>query len=304
MVALDGGAFLMGSDRHYAEEAPVRETEVGPFLIDTHAVTNRDFAAFIEATCYVTVAEQPLSAVDYPGIDPDALKPGAMVFHPPRGPQPAAHWSHWWRYVRGANWRKPEGRQSVFAGRLDHPVVCIAWLDASAYARWAGKDLPTETEWEYAARGGLAGAEFTWGEELHPASRLMANVWQGQFPWRNLAPLGQQGTMPVGSFPPNGYGLYDMAGNVWEWTDSWWSAARSGPAGCCAGLKDPVQAPPESYDPDQPDIRIPSKVVKGGSHLCDPNHCFRFRPAARQPQMIDTATNHIGFRCVIREPVT
>jgi formylglycine-generating enzyme required for sulfatase activity len=217
-----------------------------------------------------------------------------MVFRQPKGPVAAPHWSQWWTYVAGACWRRPEGAGTIFRGRLDHPVVCVAYADALAYARWAGKDLPSEAQWEYAARGGLDGAEFTWGDEPTPDGRHMANAWQGAFPWRNDAADGFERTAPVGSFPPNGFGLYDMAGNVWEWTTSWYAGQTAPSSPCCAA---PDEPPPDSFDPAQPEIRIPRKVVKGGSYLCDANYCYRFRPAARQPQMIDTATTHIGFRC-------
>ncbi|HEX4197983.1 MAG TPA: formylglycine-generating enzyme family protein [Caulobacteraceae bacterium] len=297
MVLVRGSRFRMGSERHYREEAPVREVEVEDFSIDAHAVTNRDFARFVKETGYLTIAERPLDPALYPGAEPAALKPGAMVFRQPRGPArgPSRHWSQWWAYVPGACWRKPEGGPSVFRGRLEHPVVCVAFEDAAVYAAWAGKALPTEAQWEYAARGGLDGAEFTWGDEPRPGGHYMANTWQGEFPWRNDASDGYERTAPVGSFPPNGFGLYDMAGNVWEWTTSWYLDAAAPASPCCGA---PAEPPPESFDPAQPDVRIPRKVVKGGSYLCDPNSCYRFRPAARQPQMIDTATTHIGFRCV------
>jgi sulfatase modifying factor 1 len=301
MVLVEGGTFQMGSERHYREEAPVREVQIGDFYIDRYLVTNRDFAEFFRETGYVTIAERPVNPALYPGADPTALKPGAMVFKPPRGPSShSRHWSQWWAYVPGASWRKPEGQGSVFRDRLDHPVVCVAWEDAVAYAAWAGKGLPTEAQWEYAARGGLDGADFSWGAELHPDGRHMANVWQGEFPWRNDASDGFERTSPVKSFPPNGFGLYDMAGNVWEWTSTWYVGQAAPLSPCCASSPEP---PLESFDPDQPGVRIPRKVVKGGSHLCDANYCFRFRPAARQPQMIDTATTHIGFRCVGRSTV-
>jgi len=293
MIQLPGGVFRMGAGAIYTEEGPERSCDVAPFAIDRHPVTNRQFAAFVKATGYVTVAERPLDPAAYPGVDVSRLKPGAMVFGAKGGAR-AAHWSDWWSYAPGAFWLKPEGRGSVYRGRLDHPVVCVAYEDAAAYAHWAGKDLPSEAEFEYAARGGLDGATYAWGEERHPGGRYMANTWTGDFPSRNLALHGHSGTSPVGAFPANGYGLHDMIGNVWEWTSDFY---RSGPtARSCCGM----DAAAKSFDPDLPEVKIPRRVVKGGSHLCHESYCDRYRPAARQPQMIDTATTHIGFRCVVR----
>lgn len=299
MVAISAGRFLMGSSRHYPEEAPVREVDVAAFQIDIGPVTNREFARFVTATGYVTVAERPLDPAKYPGVDPKALKPGALVFKQPKENVDLHNWSQWWTYVRGAHWRRPESRENVFKGRQDHPVVDVAYEDALAYAHWAGKDLPTEAEWEYAARGGLVGAEFVWGDEFLPGGKHMANTWQGEFPRKNPSNEGFYGTSPVATFPPNGYGLYDMAGNVWEWTKDWFLVGFGAPPEkSCCGTGD--QAPDGSFDPALPAITIPRRVVKGGSFLCAPNYCRRYRPAARQPQMIDTAAAHIGFRCVRR----
>ena len=303
MKWISGGAFRMGSDRRYPEEAPVHEVTAGGFWIDQYTVTNRDFAAFVAATGYRTVAERPPNPADYPGALPHMLKPGSLVFHPTRGPVDLRDVRHWWAWKRGAYWRHPEGRGSSVAGRLDHPVVQVAFEDAEAYARWAGKDLPTEAEWEFAARGGLDGAEFVWGEEFAPEGRQMANTWQGEFPWQNLQSDGFERTSPVGAFPPNGYGLYDMAGNVWEWTTDWFSSRhavdRSSP--CCMPANSRAGPIETSYDPAQPQIRIARKVVKGGSFLCAPNYCRRYRPAARHAQMVDSGMSHIGFRCLLRE---
>lgn len=293
MVELPGGGFWMGSDNHYPEEAPARRVEVAPFRIDLHPVTNRQFAAFVAETGYVTAAEQPMDPALYPGVDPRRLKPGALAFTPPRGPV-AAHWRDWWAYVPGASWLKPEGKGSVYRGRLDHPVVCVAYADAAAYAAWAGKDLPTEQEWEFAARGGLERAVYAWGDERTPGGRPMANTWTGRFPSQNLAAHGYDRTSPVGAFPPNGFGLQDMIGNVWEWTKDYFVSGAAA-AGCCGPTVE------DSYDPDLPGVPIPRRVVKGGSHLCHESYCDRYRPAARQPQMEDTATTHIGFRCVVRD---
>ncbi len=295
MVALPGGRFRMGSDHHYPEEAPARWQEVAPFRIDRTPVTNRDFAAFVRATGHLTVAEQPPDPALYPGVDPARLRPGGLVFGPRKGVSRPMHWSDWWRYVPGANWRKPQGDASVYRGRLDHPVVQVAHADALAYARWAGKDLPTEAEFEYAARGGLEGATYAWGEERRPGGRIMANHWTGPYPQAPAAEHGHRGTSPVGAFPANGFDLHDLIGNVWEWTRDYWTGSHAAPA--CCGI-DPAVA---SRDPDLPGITLARRVVKGGSHLCHESYCDRYRPAARQPQMEDTATSHIGFRCVVRD---
>ena len=302
MVLIGGGSFLMGSDRHYPEEAPQHRVEVGPFFIDPAPVTNRQFAGFVEATGYVTVAERPLNPADYPGAAPDMLVPGALVFHETEGPVDLRDIRNWWCWVPGASWRHPEGKGSGIEGRQDHPVVQIAYEDAAAYASWCGKDLPSEAEWEFAARGGLEGAEYAWGDELSPGGRMMANFWQGDFPWQNLKADGFERTSPVGRFPPNGHGLYDMIGNVWQWTSDWFSQRHEAdPAQPCCGSTRPAGGRMEgSYDPQQPGVRIPRKVVKGGSFLCAPNYCRRYRPAARHAQMIDSGMSHIGFRCIRR----
>jgi formylglycine-generating enzyme required for sulfatase activity len=288
MRAIPGGMFAMGSEAFYPEEAPVRTVAVEGFLIDEHPVTNLEFGRFVKATGYVTVAERPLDPAVFPGVEPDTLVPGALVFQPSRGPVDLSDWSTWWAYVPGAYWRRPEGPESNLGGRERHPVVQVAHEDAVAYAAWAGKTLPTEPEWEYAARGGLEGAVYAWGDEFAPGGRMMANTWQGEFPWQNLLADGYAGTSPVGAFRPNDYGLFDMTGNVWEWTaDDFTPGDGATPVKpCCV----PADAP-ES---------IPRKVIKGGSHLCAPNYCLRYRPAARQAEAIDTGTSHIGFRCVIR----
>jgi formylglycine-generating enzyme required for sulfatase activity len=293
----------MGAAGTYPEEAPVREVAVDGFWIDQYPVTNREFAAFVAATRYRTVAERPLDPADYPGAAPEMLKPGALVFHKTHGPVDLRDYRNWWRWTAGAYWRHPEGKGSSVAARLDHPVVQVAFADAEAYAEWAGKALPSEAEWEFAARGGLDGALYVWGDELNPGGRQMANTWQGEFPWQNLRTDGLERTSPVGAFPANGHGLYDMAGNVWEWTTDWFGARHpAGSVSPCCMADNPRSAPIEaSYDPAQPAIRIPRKVVKGGSFLCAPNYCRRYRPAARHAQMIDSGMSHIGFRCVMRE---
>lgn len=295
MVWIPEGHFTMGSNRHYPEEAPEHEVWVDGFWIDTHAVTNAEFAQFVDVTGYVTVAERPIDATLYPGANPRLLVPGSAVFNPPRGLCDLGDCLAWWDYLPGACWRHPEGPNSSIVDRQHHPVVHVAYEDAETYARWAGKQLPTEAEWERAARGGLSSAEYCWGNELSPQGRLLANFWQGQFPWENLALDGFRGTAPVGSFPPNGYGLYDMAGNVWEWTFDFYVARHD-----CSGhfvTENPRGAALEqSFDPLVPGF--PRKVLKGGSFLCSQNYSFRYRPAARFPQTVDTSACHIGFRCV------
>jgi formylglycine-generating enzyme len=302
MAWIEGGAFHMGSDRHYPEERPVHPVRVSGFWMDRHLVTNEEFARFVEATGYVTFAELPPDPKDYPGALPEMLYAGSLVFVKPAGPVDRTQIGNWWQYVRGANWRHPRGGTSTIIGLEKHPVVHVTFGDAEAYAHWAGKELPTEAEWEYAARGGLDGATYAWGERFMPDGRVMANTWQGEFPWQNRVEDGYEGTSPVGVFPANGYGLYDMIGNVWEWTTDWYrpSHPAEGPKACCAPLDPRGCAETESYDPRQPEIRIPRKVLKGGSHLCAPNYCRRYRPAARFPEPVDTSTCHVGFRCVVR----
>jgi formylglycine-generating enzyme required for sulfatase activity len=304
MVWIAGATFRMGSDAHYPEEAPAHDVRVSGFHIDRTLVTNRQFAAFVAATGYRTVAERPLDPSLYPGALSDRLKPGSLVFRQARGPVDLRDVRNWWAWVPGAYWRHPEGRGSSVATRMDHPVVHVAFEDAQAYADWAGKALPTEAEWEFAARGALDGAEFAWGAAFEPDGRCMANTWRGEFPFKSLNRHGRAGTSRVGRFPPNGYGLFDMIGNVWEWTTDWFAVRHPPQADkpCCIP-QDPRGGPAEaSYDPAQPAIRIPRKVVKGGSFLCAPNYCRRYRPAARHAQMVESGMSHIGFRCVIRPP--
>ncbi|MBI2699157.1 sulfatase-modifying factor 1 [Mycobacterium gordonae] len=290
LVELPGGSFRMGSTSFYPEEAPIHTVTVAPFAMERHPVTNAQFAEFVAATGYVTVAEQPLDPAQYPGANPADLVPGAMVFRPTAGPVDLRDWRQWWDWAPEASWRRPFGTASDLADaadRAEHPVVQVAYPDAAAYARWAGRRLPTEAEWEYAARAGATGT-YSWGEEEKPGGRLMANTWQGRFPYRNDGALGWIGTSPVGSFPPNGFGLLDMIGNVWEWTTTEFSAHHritQPPKACCT--------------PTGPADPTVSQTLKGGSHLCAPEYCHRYRPAARSPQSQDTATTHIGFRCVI-----
>ncbi len=303
MIFVKGGTFRMGSDKHYPEEAPAHNVTVGSFFIDPTPVTNAQFRKFVEATGHVTFAEIPPDPKDYPGALPHMLKAGSLVFTPPEGPVDLRNWSQWWTFKFGANWRRPYGPGSSINGLDDHPVVHVAFTDAEAYAKWAGKELPTEAEWEYAARGGLDGAEFAWGDELIPNGKYMANTWQGNFPHENLKLDGYERTSPVKTYPPNGYGVYDMIGNVWEWTTDWYSTKHTGdaPKACCIPENPRGGAEDQSYDPCQPKIKIPRKVIKGGSHLCAPNYCRRYRPAARHAEAIDTSTNHVSFRCIKRE---
>jgi formylglycine-generating enzyme required for sulfatase activity len=300
MAWIPGGTFRMGSERHYAEEAPVRKVSVTGFFIDPAPVTNADFAAFVAATGHVTLAERPADPELYPGAPPELLVPASSVFVPPGGTVGLDNAYQWWSYVAGADWRHPRGPDSSIAEMMDHPVVHVAYQDAEAYAAWAGKSLPTEAEWEFAARGGLDGADFVWGDELTPGGVHMANTWQGEFPRHDSCEDGFAWTSPVGSFPPNGYGLYDMAGNVWEWTQDWYGPHRPAVRSCCAVADPRGGERTASVDPALADLAIPRKVTKGGSFLCAPNYCRRYRPAARMAQAIDTSTCHLGFRCVIR----
>jgi sulfatase modifying factor 1 len=291
LVELPGGSFRMGSTGFYPEEAPIHTVTVAPLAIERHPVTNAQFAAFVEDTGYVTVAERPLDPALYPGVAEQDLLPGALVFRPSAGPVNLEDWRQWWDWAPGAHWRRPFGEGSDIAGKEDHPVVQVAYPDAGAYAAWAGRRLPTEAEFEYAARGG-ASSTYSWGEEPQPGGTLMANTWQGRFPYRNDGARGRgatrwTGTSPVGCFPPNGFGLVDMIGNVWEWTTTKFSGHHQmQPSNSCC---------PKSAEPDPSLIQ----TLKGGSHLCAPEYCHRYRPAARSPQSQDSSTTHIGFRCVV-----
>jgi formylglycine-generating enzyme len=300
MALIPRGLFLMGSDNHYPEEAPAHRVAVGAFWMDEHTVTNKEFRRFVDATGYVTLGEKPANAADYPGAQPEMLAPSSVLFRKTAGPVDLRNPYNWWTYVAGADWRHPRGPGSSLQGLWDHPVVHVAYEDAEAYAIWAGKELPTEAEWEFAARGGLEGAEFCWGDELAPAGKPQANTWQGEFPWQNLLEDGFEGTAPVGSFPPNGYGLFDMAGNVWEWTTDWYQEHAKIDSPCCTVANPRGGDRDASVDPRTPNVKIPRKVMKGGSFLCAPNYCRRYRPAARMAQGIDTSTCHLGFRCVVR----
>jgi sulfatase modifying factor 1 len=299
-VWIPGGWFRMGSDTHYPEETPAHDEQIEGFWMDRYAVTNAQFAAFVAATGYVTVAERPLDPSDFPDAPPENLAPGSMVFTRTKGPVDLRHLSQWWTWTPGASWRYPEGRGSSAASRADHPVVHVAHEDAEAYAVWIGASLPTEAEWERAARGSNESAIYVWGDTREQPGERLANYWHGDFPWR--ADPGYGSTVAVGSYPANGYGLHDMAGNVWEWTDDWWASQHGDQGGCCVS-REATRTPPTlegSYDPAQPQFRVPRKVIKGGSFLCADSYCHRYRPAARRPQMIDTGMSHVGFRCIRR----
>jgi sulfatase modifying factor 1 len=304
-VWIPGGTFAMGSEKHYPEERPVHQVTVDGFWLDQYPVTNERFDRFVAETGHVTFAEIPPDPADYPGALPHMLYAGSLVFFKPDGPVNTREIANWWRFERGADWRHPYGPDSSIEGLEQHPVVHVAFSDAEAFARWEGKSLPTEAEWEFAARGGIAAMPYAWGHEFIPGNRFMANTWQGEFPWQNLVEDGFERTSPVDAFPANGYGLHDMIGNVWEWTTDWYVPRHPGDAvkACCVPVN-PRGAPEnESYDPAQPEIRIPRKVLKGGSHLCAPNYCRRYRPAARFPEPIDTSTCHVGFRCIVRAEI-
>jgi formylglycine-generating enzyme required for sulfatase activity len=293
----------MGSEDFYPEERPVHSMSVDGFWMDEAPVTAAEFRRFARATGYVTCAERPLDPTMYPDADPDLLVPGSLVFRKTAGPVQLDDVRNWWEYVPGAYWKRPGGPGTSINGRDRHPVVHVTSEDAEAYASWAGKELPTEAEWELAARGGIEGAPFAWGDEHFPGGRPAANTWQGQFPWQNLKLDGYEGTSPVGAFEPNGYGLYDVCGNVWEWTSDWFTSRHPDPAPaaapCCAPPNLRSESSVEGCAP-RPGEDIPRKVIKGGSHLCAPNYCLRYRPAARQGEAIDTSTTHIGFRCIVR----
>ncbi len=291
----------MGSENFYSEEQPLRYVSVDAFWIDVYPVTNRQFAAFVAATEYRTLAERTPEAADYPGADPALLVPASAVFHATPGPVDTRDPSQWWRMVPGASWQHPLGPDSGLAGLEAHPVVHVAFADAVAYAAWAGKRLPTEAEWEFAARGGLTGAEYAWGDEPSPGGRRMANFWRGEFPHQRRDDDGFTRTSPVGFYPANGHGLSDMIGNAWEWTADWYSLAAYGEAvaakPCCAPRNPRGGDEAGSRDPHGAAPRFGRKVLKGGSHLCADNYCRRYRPAARQAQTVDSSTSHIGFRC-------
>jgi formylglycine-generating enzyme required for sulfatase activity len=295
MVWIGGGSFLMGSEEGQPDEKPVHEVTVSGFWMDRYEVTNEQFEKFIKATGYVTIAERKPKQEDFPDAPPEALVPGAIVFTPPPGDVPLHNHMAWWRYVPGANWRHPEGPGSDLKGREKHPVVQVAWFDAMAYAKWAGKRLPTEAEWEFASRGGKDKLTYTWGNEKTPDGKWLANIWQGKFPNGNTLQDGFKLQSPVGSFAANGYGLHDMAGNVWEWTSDWYM-----PDYYAKSPKQNPQGPQESYDPNEPGVW--KRITRGGSYLCTEAYCWGYRPAMRMKTSPDTGLNHTGFRCVRNGP--
>jgi len=317
MVLIPGGTFIMGSDADYAyaNEKPAHRVQVAPFFLDAKPVTNAEFARFVEATGYITVAER---AVDWeelrkqvpPGTPrpPDeALQPGSLIFKPTDGPVDLRNMANWWHWTHGASWRHPEGPGSTIEGREDHPVVHVAWDDANAYAKWAGKRLPTEAEWEFAARGGMVDQRYAWGDEEQPEDLYMVNRWTGEFPYHNDGKDGFVGTSPVGSFPANGYGLFDMGGNVWNWCSDLYRAdtfaARAGDEKACCDPQGPENADDERFVPGDPSPpTVPGaerRVTKGGSFLCHPDYCESYRPSARRGTPPDTGSSHVGFRCAM-----
>jgi formylglycine-generating enzyme required for sulfatase activity len=291
MVWVPAGTFWMGSPDTFADAKPVHEVQMSGFWMDRTEVTNAQFARFVEATGHVTLAEQEPDPKDFPGAPPEKLVPGSVVFRPPADAVPLDNHLQWWEYVAGADWRHPEGPGSNLVGRENHPVVHVCWHDAVAYAEWAGKRLPTEAEWEYAARGGLDRKRFVWGDDFRPSGQWQANIWQGQFPNQNSVEDGFIGTSPVASYPANGFGLHDMSGNVWEWCADWYRPDTYRPA----RQRDP-KGPETSYDPQEPGMD--KRVQRGGSFLCSDQYCLRYRPAGRGKGAPDTGNSHVGFRCV------
>lgn len=300
LVDVPGGTFRMGSDDHYPEEAPAHERRVAAFRIQRTPVTNAQFAAFVDATSYVTIAERPIDDPQLAHLSPEERAPGSLVFTPTAGPVRLDDWRQWWRWVPGANWRQPAGPGSSIEAKAEHPVVHIAYPDAMAYAEWAGLRLPSEAEWELAARGGPEGPgigrPYAWGEEFAPGGRLHANTWQGRFPYENTGAEGWVGTSPVGSFPANRLGAVDLIGNVWEWTSTEYTPSHAPHAGMTAA--EAAETSGSGHVASCCGAPAPTGfVTKGGSHLCAPEYCRRYRPAARSSQDTTSSTSHLGFRC-------
>jgi formylglycine-generating enzyme len=297
MVWIRGGEFVRGSDNPRMRDAqPQHRVAVDGFWMDRTTVTNEQYARFVEATKYVTVAERTPLARDFPDAPPEKLVAGSVVFTPPKGAVPLDKHLLWWDYVKGADWKHPEGPASDLKGREKHPVLHIAWEDAVAYAKWAGKRLPTEAEFEFAARGGLKEKKYTWGDELKPDGKWMANIWQGRFPYENTAEDGFRATAPVGSFPANGYKLHDMAGNVWQWCSDWYRHDYYARLAARKELVRNPQGPDDSFDPSE--RGTPKRVMRGGSYLCTDQYCTAYEVGARGKGAPDSGTNHLGFRCV------
>jgi formylglycine-generating enzyme required for sulfatase activity len=306
MIWIPGGEFLMGTDDPEAAPAehPAHRVRLRGFWMDSTEVTNAQFRKFADATGYLTTAERPVDWEQMKKTVPpgtpkppdDKLVPASLVFTPPDRAIPLDDHTAWWRWVPGANWRCPEGPGSSIADKDNYPVVHVSWDDAVAFARWSGKRLPTEAEWEFASRGGLHGRKYAWGEEFQPNGKPLANTWQGRFPDTNAAADGFARTAPVKSFPPNGYGLYDMIGNVWEWCADWYrpDAYRSGNA---REIAENPKGPESSFDPEEP--FQPKRVSRGGSFMCSPDYCSNYRPSARRGTAIDSGMSHLGFRCVV-----
>jgi formylglycine-generating enzyme required for sulfatase activity len=307
MVWIPGGEFSMGAQdapdmddvsmRATTDSRPIHRVYVDGFFMDSTDVTNADFERFAAATGYVTVAERKPRAEDYPTAPPENLIAGSVVFSPPNHPVSLNNHFQWWDYVPGANWRHPLGPDSNLEGRERHPVVQVAYADAAAYADWAGKRLPTEAEWEFAARGGLTGKPFVWGDEFRPKGKWMANTHQGHFPTQDTGGDGYAGIAPVAQYPPNGYGLYDMAGNVWQWTSDWYRPDYYRQLAGAGGVARNPKGPDASFDPSEPNER--KRVQRGGSFLCTDQYCSRYIVGTRGKGDISTGTNHLGFRCVM-----
>ena len=300
MAWIPAGEFWMGSEEpQFPDSRPVHRVRLDGFWIDRTEITNEQFERFVKATHYVTVAERKPRIEDFPGADPEKLVAGSLVFTPPDHPVSLRNQYAWWSYKEGANWKNPEGKGSTINGRAKHPVVQVAYNDAVAYCGWQGKRLPTEAEFEYAERGGLDRKRYAWGNEFMPHGKYMANTFQGHFPDTNMGSDGYRATAPVASFPPNGYGLFDMSGNVWEWISDWYRPDYYATLAKQGAVALNPSGPPDSYDPDEPGIK--KKVQRGGSFLCSDQYCLRYMPGGRGKGEPSSSTNHIGFRCVLRQ---